>query len=436
MKQKLMLCLALLSAGLFALPALAQKAPPLSPAQSNPVAMHMMDGFPPPADLQVTQGRAYMFPYSRWSFQHMRRFYPSANIWMGPAGNISALGHAPYPVTKVMFKGADGKQQSVADWLQETYTDAFIVLHDGKIAYEYYAPGMPQHQPHLLMSVSKSVLGLIASDLVVTGKLDPSALVPKYIPELKDSGWADATVQQTLDMTAAIHFVEQYTDLQHSDIVRYGIAAGLMAPPAGYKGPTNIYAYLPTLKKDASQQHGQFVYRTVNPEVSAWIVQRVTGKSFNELISDMIWQPMGAEADAYDLVDPHGIPLGGGQLSMTLRDLARFGQMVLQHGKYNGRQILDPRAYQALFRHDYPVEVPGEGRAGYRYHDYWWLTNNAQHAIEGWGANGQILHVNPADRTVIVKFSSNPQADNSARSQAASRAMAAIDAALSASRKH
>lgn len=436
MQKRMMSWLVLLVGAYLASPVLAEKAPPLSPAQSNPVAMHMMDGFPPPADRQVTQARAYMFPYSRWSFQHMRRFYPSANIWAGPGGHASVLKHAAFPVASVKFTTSDGKQQSVEDWLKGTYTDAFIVLHDGAIAYEYYAPGMHEYQPHLLMSVSKSVLGLIASDLIATGKLDPAAPVPKYIPELKGSGWGDATVQQTLDMTTAIHFVEQYTDLEHSDIMRYGIATGLMAAPAGYKGPTDIYDYLPTLKKDASQQHGHFVYRTVNPEVSAWLVQRATGKPLNELISQMIWQPMGAEVDAYDLVDPHGIPLGGGQLSMTLRDLARFGQMVLQHGKYNGRQILDPRAYAGLFTHDYPVEVPGEGRKGYRYHDYWWLTNNAEHAIEGWGANGQILHVNPTDNTVIVKFSSLPEADNSSRSQTASRAMAAIDAALAAKPRH
>lgn len=432
--RKWMPWLALLAIPCMASPGFAHKAPPLSPAQSNPVTMQMMVGFPPPPKLQVTERRAYRFPYTRWSFHHMRRFYPSANIWRGPTGHVSTLKKAPYPVRDITFTNTRGQQVSIGDWLKGSYTDAFIVLHNGKIAYQYYAPGMSAHQPHLLMSVSKSLLGLIAADLIETGKINPDALVPTYIPELKHSGWGYATVQQTLDMTAPIQFNEQYTDLKHSDIVHYGIAAGLMAPPPGYQGPTNLYAFLPTLKRDKDQKPGQFVYRTVNPEVAAWLVERVTGKPLNQLISQMIWQPMGAEFNAYDLVDPHAMPLGGGQLSVALRDLARFGQMVLQHGKYNGHQILDPQAYQDLFVHDYPVKVQheGSGRSHYRYHDYWWLANNADHVIEGWGANGQLLHINPADDTVIVKFSSQPTVSNSSRSAEAERAMTAIDAALAA----
>lgn len=412
-------------------PAMAQKAPP-TPAESNPVTMHTMQGFPPPPELAVTQARAYMFPWSRWSFAHLRHFYPSANIWAGPAGHASALAEAPRPVTGVTFTASDGKRMTIKDWIDGSYTDGFIVLHDGKIAYEYYAPGMSAHQPHLLMSVSKSILGLVAADLVATGKLDPNAPLTQYLPELKGSGWDDTTVQQTLDMTAAIHFVEQYTNLNDSDIMRYGIATGLMAPPPGYKGATSLYDYLPTIKKDPDHKPGQmFVYRTVDPEVIGWLVQRVTGEPFNELVSKLIWQPMGAEYDAYDLLDPRGMALAGGQINATLRDMARLGQTVLQHGRYNGHQVLDPKVYAGLFTHDYPVKIPAsEDRPDYRYHDFWWLTNNADHAIEGWGANGQLLHVNPTTHTVIVMFASRPVADNTRLAETAVSAMAAIDHAL------
>lgn len=425
----------MLSACLAALllsPTASWAAQPLSPKESNPVTLKMMTGFPPSAEHLVTQANMLRFPQSRWAFHHIRDLVPTVNVWAGPEDNVAELDSEPYPVRDITFTGPDGKTLTVGDWLDSTYTDGFIVLHDGDVAYEYYTQGMQPHVPHLMMSDTKSVTGLLAADLIARGKLDPSALVTEYIPELKGSAWEGATVQQTLDMTTAIRFNERYGD-PTSDIYRYAIAAGMVEAPDGYKGPVAMYDYLPTLEKNG--KHGEhFTYRTVNPEVIAWIIQHVTGKDLQTLLSEQIWQPMGAEEDAYYIADAHGAPQAGGGMSATLRDMARFADMVRLRGEYNGKTILDPQAFDHVFTESYPVTLPEDhypgGRKGYSYHNFWWLTNNAHGAVEAWGIFGQIVHIDPVTGVVIVKQSSRPKAGNGPYSAMATRAFTAISAAL------
>lgn len=398
---------------LFAHTAGAQKSNVMSPAESDPIQLKTMRGYPPPPDRLVTRANSNRFPNQRWAFHHLRELVPTANIWSGPPGQVTALAKAPEPVGEVQFTDRDGTQHTVKEWLKQTYTDGFIVLNDGDIAFEYYDAGMRAHEPHILFSVTKSFAGLMAADQIARGELDPSAPVTQYIPELADSAWGDATVQQTLDMTTAVQFEEKYDDPQ-SDIFRYAYAGGMLLPPEDYEGPTSMYAYLPTLEKEG--KHGErFTYRTVNAEVAAWIVKRVAGKGFNELLSDRIWQPMGAEFNAYVWVDSHGTGIMGGGMNAALRDLARFGDMVGNHGRYNGRTIISSAAIDAIFAgadRDKYAQSGRTGRVGFSYHNQWWVTHNDHGAIQAWGIYGQVIHIDPLADVVIVKLSSRPAAGN------------------------
>lgn len=428
--------LALTAASLvLAVPAWAEKtdsaAKTTAAATDDPVALKLMQGFPPPPERLVTRANIMKFPNQRWAFHHMRELQPTANVWRGDADNVKMLDEEPAPVKDIEFEDADGKQRTVDDWLQQTDTDGFLVLHEGDIAFETYGAGMQAHEPHILFSVTKSITGLLAADLVARGQIDPSAQVTKYVPELADSAWGDATVQQTLDMTTAIKFNEDYADTG-SDIYRYAFAGGMVPAPKGYDGPQSMYAYLPTLQKDG--EHGErFTYRTVNSEVLGWIVQRVTGQPFNELVSERIWQKLGAENDAYAWVDSQGTALMGAGMNVTLRDLGRFADMVRQNGRYNGNELISPEAIETIAegadREKY-AKSGHTGRVGYSYHDQWWITHNADNAIEAWGIYGQIIHINPTAKVTIVKLSSNKEAGNERRAATDIRAFKAIADAL------
>src|SRR5437867_8378761 len=148
-------------------------------------------------------------------------------------------------------------------------------------------------------------------------------------------------------------------------------------------------------------------------EVLGWIVSRVTGQHFADLLSDRVWSRLGAEEDAYVMIDPVGTPLQGAGLNATARDLARFGEMLRRGGEFNGQRIFDKAVVDDLRRGGDREKFRASGmafRPGYSYHNQWWILHDADGAFEASGVHGQMVHINPAAEMVIVKLSSHPTA--------------------------
>ena len=287
----------------------------------------LMQGFPPPPDKLVTKSNWMQPPYNRWSLQHLREVLPTRLVSRGN-GPVSALPEGTaVDLDGLVVKLADGSTITVGDWLEKAYTDAIVVLHHGRIVYEHYFNGMTPASPHEMFSVSKSFAGVIVLMLMDQGKINADAPVSKYVPELSHSAYGDATVQQVLNMTVGIHFSEKYDD-PDSDFTRYGYAAKAFTSPRGYTGPESIYAYLPTLKK--AGKHGKaFHYVSPDTEVLGWIVERITGMRWSDVVSKMLWSKLGAAYDGYYGLDSTGQEVVAGGFNFTARDGARFGQMIL-----------------------------------------------------------------------------------------------------------
>ena len=369
-----------------------------------------MRAFPPMGDQIVDNANRGKYPQARWAQQHARELLPTRNIRRGsmPA---SALPAAPRNLGDVAFENGNGQKTSILKWQQDNYTDALIVLHKGRIVYERYDNQMRPETPHLLFSVTKSFTGLLAAQLAREGKIDLDALVTKYVPELADSAWSDMKVREVMDMTGAVRFREVYTD-PTTEIFPYLYASNLLPPPANYAGPKNIYDFLKTLKKEGEHGAG-FVYRTVHSEVLGWIVSRVTGKHFADLMSERFWSQLGMEEDAYVLVDSLGTPLQGAGLNATARDLTRFGEMLRLGGEFNGHRVLDKEVIDDLRKGGDREKFKASGmafRPGYSYHNQWWILHNADGAFEASGVNGQMVHINPAAEMVVIKLASHPVA--------------------------
>ena len=216
-----------------------------------------MREFPPTPDKQVTRADYLVqYPKLRWAFQHMRELIPSRQVRRGAAAvSVLAAGvDQSEAINALPVELRDGSTIDFAEFLQRSYTDACIILHRGKIIFEHY-PNQPDPlSPHMLWSVSKSFTGLIAALLVAEGTLDAQALVTDIIPELADSGWRGASVQQVLDMTADINYSEVYAD-GTSDVIHYGLSAGITQSPE-WTGPTSLYDYLPSI--GAAREHGRY----------------------------------------------------------------------------------------------------------------------------------------------------------------------------------
>ena len=140
---------------------------------------------------------------ARNAYQHLDDLYPVTSISRG-SGEPSPLAAAPMNLDSIRIAHGDGRTVSLADWQRNTVTDGLLVLHRGQVVYENYHAGMSATQRHALWSVTKSMTGLIAADLIQAGSIDPTAPISHYLPELRDSAWGDATVQQTLDMTTGV----------------------------------------------------------------------------------------------------------------------------------------------------------------------------------------------------------------------------------------
>jgi len=231
------------------------------------------------------------------------------------------------PVTRMDRTPGASSASTVGDVLADTYTDAYLVLQDGALVTEWYGPLGAPDRPHALMSVTKSVVGCVAAVLIDRGDLDPDAEVTAYVPELAGSGFAGALVRQIYDMRSGVRFLEEYAN-PDSDIRRLDEWVGWQP---GQGEPRGLHRFLATLQAEAP--HGErFLYRSAESDVLGWVCERAAGRPMAELISELIWAPMGAEHDAILLHDGLGAAVHDGGLCATARDVARFGQMLLDGG--------------------------------------------------------------------------------------------------------
>jgi CubicO group peptidase (beta-lactamase class C family) len=414
-------------------PAQTQAAAPLpDAAQSDPKANGVMQGFPPPPDkiVRFGDGSSSRFPATRWAFSHVRELVPTATVWRGD-GPVAALPRAERDLGGLAVTTWDGKAITLSEALALTYTDGVLVLHKGRIVYEKYFGAGAAQRPHIAYSVTKSFVGTLAAVLAAQGKLDPEAGVTKYVPELKGSAYGDATVRQVMDMLIGVKFSENYAD-PTAEVWDYARAGGMAPLRPDYQGPKTFYDFLVRLEKQGAHGEG-FSYKTANAEVLAWIVKRASGQSMAELLSSMIWQKLGAESDAYFMVDSIGTESGGGGLNTTLRDLARFGEMIRNNGRFNGRQIIPAAAIADIEKGGDKALFVKAGYAtlkGWSYRDMWWITHNEHGAFIARGIYGQAIYIDPKAEMVIVRYASHPVAGNSANDPVMLPAYAAVANAL------
>ncbi|MGP5133013.1 serine hydrolase [Psychrobacter cibarius] len=388
----------------------------LTAKQSDPQTLGWMQGFPPPADKLITQPSSnfFSFPKLRWTVCHIRELMPTTDVSRG-IGAPSKLSYAlDKNIDAITFMPTNSKRPMT--WKQSldaNYTDGIMVMHHGKVVYERQNGCFNELGNHAAMSMTKSMTGLLAEILVTEGKLDDKALVASIIPELKNSGFGDATVRQVMDMTTALDYSEDYAD-PNADIWKYSEAASPLPKPKDYKGPNGYFEYLQTVKKNG--EHGEaFNYRTINSDALGWIISRTTGKAVNALLSERIWQKIGAEQSAYMTVDAKGTPFAGGGLSAGLHDMARIGSLMLNKGEINGERLFPAAVVdnieaggdkEAFAKADYKQLTNGS------YTSMWWLFNNPTPIYAARGVHGQTVYVDPEADMVIVRFASYPEASN------------------------
>jgi CubicO group peptidase (beta-lactamase class C family) len=369
-----------------------------------------MIGFPPALDDRWSLANWQNAPHNRWAFQHLREVVPTARVGRGSTVAQPFPVASPLDEQQVVWR-FDGSSGTVAEVLADTFTDGFLVLHDGKLVTEHYPSGMSPDRTHVMMSVSKSVVGCVVGMLAGSGALDVTAAVDYYIPELALAGYRGATIQDVLDMRSGISFSEEY--LKPDAEVRLLEQVIGWAPREQLVLPTSMYEYLATLQ--ANRPHGTaFEYRSCETDILGWVCERASGIRMPELLSTLIWSRIGAEHDMDAAVDPAGAVFHDGGLAATLRDLGRFGQMLLDGGAVGGEQVVpagwiaDSLAGGADSREKFAASGNATWLPGGAYRNQFWLPGNGREVLLCLGIHGQMIWIEPARRLVVVKLSSWP----------------------------
>jgi CubicO group peptidase (beta-lactamase class C family) len=334
--------------------------------------------------------------HSRWAFRHIDEIIPTAPIENDPS-DISEL-------VEANERGSSALLPKLL--LNAIRTDAVVVLRDGKLLFEWYARGNNAHTPHILMSATKAVIGLLAGMLHQTGDLDLDAEVSIYVPEIATTLYRGATLRNLLDMRARI-------PLEPEQQRAYEVATNWEPAASGEQG-ADLVSFLQGLTAPHQAHGGPFSYISANTDLLGWAIERATGQTIAALLSARLWKPMGAEDRAYITLDRKGLARCAGGLCATARDFARLGQLIVDNGQRGERQIVPaPVISDITDNGDADAWKNGEWGKSFasistnmRYRSGWYLVDDQPKTMFAMGIHGQNLFIDRANRIVVAKLSS------------------------------
>jgi CubicO group peptidase (beta-lactamase class C family) len=350
-------------------------------------------------------------PHSHWSFQHVADFVPTAVIARG-TGPVAALPAAEAPVGEIQLTNTAGVVTTVGAFMAATATDGWAVAYRGSMVAEEYLEGLQPETPHLLFSVSKSLVAAVVGALHGAGAIELDAPVTTYIPAVANCGYAGATVRHLLDMRSGIAFSDDYLH-PTAQIHALDQAIG-WAPKSSPDIPSTLRDFLLTLQQK-SAHGGPFQYRSCETDLLGWICEVAGGQRMPELMSELLWSQIGAQCDATIGVDSDGTGFFDGGINACLTDMIRFGALFLHDGvSLTGRQVV-PAAWIADTLDGGPdsreafAASPDDTRMpGGMYRNQVWFPYPGSNVVLCQGMCGQMIYVNRAAEVVAAKLSTQP----------------------------
>lgn len=352
---------------------------------------------PVPLTVQDVRWQILKPQVNSFYFQHMGDLFDTRAVpRSGPVWEL------PRDDRKIEINYAwKGQNHNFDDFLDRTFTNALVVMKDGRIVTEIYRNRSGPSTHFMSWSMAKSftstMVGLALTDGRIASLDDP---IDKYLPELKGGAYKGVTIRQTLEMKSGVDYEERY-DFENPGVAARNHRDSLI------KNITRFADMARDLKRK-SAPGTTFDYKTIDTAVLGWLVERVTQRPVAYYMAEKLWEPMGAEDDGFFIMDgPPGVgrEFTGAGYNAVARDYARFGQLMLNNGFANGRQIVPAKWIAEATR---PADPEGQ-RGGYGYQ--WWTipNSNAYYAL---GLEGQFIYVDPDTRTVIVKLSYFPGDDD------------------------
>ncbi|MDP2227339.1 MAG: serine hydrolase [Moraxellaceae bacterium] len=364
--------------------------------------------------LVVTALVLFLFrPWSPWSpwrmnqmfwagkridnFRHMEQMFPT--VPMKPSDTPQAWPQAAAPLALPTTYVFNGEVRLTEAFLERSITTGLLVLRNGEVLHEEYRRGADAGTRFTSWSVAKSFVATLVGIALKEGKiasLDDKAEV--YVPELRGKAYGQASLHDLLRMSSGVKFSEIYAD-RTADIHR-----------VFYK----TFIFGQSIDDAASDYPAEFPpgtrfhYNSMDTQMLSWVLREATGQPLAEYAQEKLWEPLGMQDDGLWNTDFKGNELGYCCLNITLRDYAKLGQLYLQHGQWNGVQLLPADWVTQSTQRPEPWLAAGNGFPERGYGHKWWVPKNPDREYFANGVWGQSIWVDEKTGTIIVKTSVDP----------------------------
>lgn len=349
---------------------------------------------------------------SRYLYLHFSEFYPHTVIPRGDFIRELPL-NLREDVSKFTTTTDEGKLP-LYDYVYNSLTDGVIIIHKGKIVFEEYPRMMPKDQ-HVHFSVSKTFVSTLIAILEDRNMIDVSKPIEHYMPELKGSGWEGIPIVDILDMSSGINCREMEEgayDNPETCFQKFQAGFGFPYSANALKNPIDFLRTMQQYEPNGKKMD----YTSINTWLLGWLVERVSGKSFSDMMTIEIWQKMGAESDALMLTGTQAhaaTPLG---VNSNLRDLGRYGLLFTPSGRQEPYNIISD-AYLKKIQFGGRPELFANGYVPNLFKDETTIQHNSyqwDHVTEEGdfyksGFAGQGLYISPKRDLVIAFFGTHDE---------------------------
>ena len=368
----------------------------------------IMKGSPPPIEYQVTLDNWRKYPFNSWSFVNVRNLIPTSPIYNNPDKEV-ILQKQLIDIDDLVI---DHKNTSYK--LKEIFkicdTDAFLVMHKGKIKFEFYDKFTRFNTPHIIFSVSKSLTSLLTGILVEKKVININNYISHILPETKGTAYEDATVRNVLDMSIASGFIEDYTG-QAEIFKKYRSSTGWDLPETHSKQTLKgLHDFLSSMPK-SNQKHGKkYHYCSPHSDLLGWIIERASGENYSKIMADLLFKKAGINHEANVTVDKWGASRAAGGISVSPYDLLLLSELVRNHGSNKNGQVI-PAAWIEDFvnnknNNSYLNQDNLERFPNGNYRSKWYQTGFKDNEYCAIGIHGQNIWINPQKEITIVRMSS------------------------------
>lgn len=319
----------------------------------------------------------------------------------GPVRSLPRGAALVMPAAKVA-----GAERDYQIWAERTFTNALLVIRDGRIIFEDYRNRSGPDTHFISFSMAKSIVSLLVGKALEQGHIasldDPAG---KYVPELKGGAYGDTSIRHILQMRSGADIEERYDFGQNPSLAAQIHQNAIVLNKWRFADPARTIGR-------RTPAGSTFNYATLDTAVLGWILERATGKGLAAYTEEVLWRPAGMESDAWWMADgPPGVgrELSGMGFNATLRDFGRLGLLMLDDGVRGKKRVLASGWMSQATRmvpHRFPEETKNPLSRGYGFQ--FWQLDDEPGAYTALGLAGQFIYVHPATRTVIVKLSYFP----------------------------